>query len=89
MRLKPTLILVALIIVALFAVPGTPWAASIEINQFLLNPSFELGADKACPTSWTCTGSTGVAAYTPTAAQFTPVTDGIPGHRPRWDTGCV
>jgi hypothetical protein len=77
MRLK--LILVSLATVSVFAVPGITWAAAIAIDTLLTNASFESGTNGACPTSWTCGGSPGAAAYTPTTAQFVPVTDGIPG----------
>jgi hypothetical protein len=87
MRLKLTLLMsLAVVPMSLFAALETSWAATIEISTFLTNPSFESpvvasGIQGACATGWTCGGSPspGFGVYQPTTAQYTPVTDGIPG----------
>ena len=55
---------------------SSAWSATIIINQFLTNPSFESGT-----TGWTVTGSPGAGAYTVTSAQYTAGSDGLSGGR--------
>jgi hypothetical protein len=81
--MRAKLISLSLAVVSLFAAPGATWAATIELNNSLLNRSFELGVydntngTVTCPVNWTCTNSVGV--YSPGAAQYTPGADGL-GH---------
>jgi hypothetical protein len=78
MRMK--VILASLAVVSLFAVPGATWAATVELNDSLLNRSFENGVyGPGCPVNWTCDGSVGV--YSPGPAQYTPGADGLSGFR--------
>lgn len=76
--MRQKLILVSLALVSLLlAAPETTWATTIEISQFLTNASFESPNGSGCPTGWTCTGQFGV--YIPSASQYTPGSDGLPG----------
>jgi hypothetical protein len=58
---------------------GAAKASTIDIDTLLLNPSFELGADFTCPTSWTCGGSGGAVTHIITSSEYTAGADGLSG----------
>jgi hypothetical protein len=62
------------------------FATTINIADFLTNPSFEAGTSTLpssliCPTGWTCNSSLapGAASFLITSAQYIPGADGLPG----------
>src|SRR5690348_4975205 len=60
--------------------PSAVSANPIEINTLLTDPSLET-LTNGCPTAWICDGSPGFGIYSPTASQYTPGADGLPGLR--------
>jgi len=62
-------------------VPVPSYAATIEIDTLLTNPSFESPTTQnSCPTGWTCSQPTnaGFGVYAPTSTQYTAGADGLP-----------
>jgi hapalindole biogenesis HpiC1 cyclase-like protein len=66
------------VFLATFLAPSAVLANPIEINTLLTDPSLET-LTNGCPTSWICSGSPGFGIYSPTASQYTPGADGLPG----------
>ena len=63
-------------------------ANPIEINTLLTDPSLET-LTNGCPTAWICDGSPGFGIYAPTASQYIPGADGLPGFRSAADATMV
>ncbi len=61
-----------------FLAPSAVSANPIEINTLLTDPSLET-LTNGCPTGWICDGSPGFGTYSPTASQYIPGADGLPG----------
>ena len=73
---------------ASFLAPSAVSANPIEINTLLTDPSLE-SLTNGCPTAWVCDGSPGFGIYTPSASQYVPGADGLPGLRSVPDANLV
>jgi len=81
--MKHSQIMFPLMVALLAAVfPPASQANTININGSLKNPGFEVSQiDTSCPIGWQCGGGGKFGVYTPTSAQYTPGSDGLPGNQ--------